>query len=900
MKRLRSSANQSGAALLLTLFFMVLLTIVVIGFLTSMQMEVAAASSDLGGIRADIFAREGEDIARARLYSAFTNSTQPWLSQPGAVYSPVTNLISLESGPQTPGGTVDQEVDLNPTSLVNSSQNLIGTNSAMVVQWIYQFQDGTYSTNLAAIPPPYSRANPVVGRIGFWVDDESAKLNINTAAVKAATNQIYNPAQVNLGTNANDPANVIAYRNSLGGFNSIYELGRATNVSSGLLGQPFSLTAYNHSPVPRLNMLGQQPILLTTQQSVAQACGYTNYLNILNTPNTDPGAFANLNSSSVNTAIANIIGGLTSSQWPIMPGKSFKDKYPDVASIAANIIEYVRNVESTNLLVEPLQGNSSLAPSYSEGSAPNPNGGWVAVGRHPVISQMSAFFPTAPYNILAGGGQSNYFNAYVGMQLYFPPVAGGWNNNGAGIPLSDLAARVDVGIFWPQPGGGTLSGNVLTFTQNSGPFNSEDYPTPASTNIMPGGYALIVNGHQHAVAGDPVYRPMGPLPPNKTVVQDASAPYNMFIQLNVQLMSAESGAFFSTLDNQTGNLPMTSQSTSTNQWVSGNPQTVAIDDPSANYWHLLWTNAADIMGTTNHTYSTLGKPPSLSGIAQQDTDANGNLAEGVVVPAPKGTPQNPYGLVQSLGELGFIHTGNSGATQPDVVPWRTIRLQPEKSGSTDLPDWLMMELFAVPSTNVVTPINHVFVQPNVVASGPTTNVYAVGGKVNLNANLLPFPNYPSRLLPLESVLTGMSNNAAIASAGNVYTLPSSGVPTVATNILGQVLASQSLGSVSNQGRLFTNTALTNEVYYSPGQVAEIAGVADSGEASEEMVRQLVAQTTVRGDVFTINSIGQSVKQDITGQIHVQGESRRQATVERAYQSDGTIHVQTVSSNRLQP
>lgn len=59
---------------------------------------------------------------------------------------------------------------------------------AMPVQWLYMLKDGTLGTldaNMAfqssgtSLP---SEETPIVGRVAFWTDDESCKININTAA----------------------------------------------------------------------------------------------------------------------------------------------------------------------------------------------------------------------------------------------------------------------------------------------------------------------------------------------------------------------------------------------------------------------------------------------------------------------------------------------------------------------------------------------------------------------------------------------------------------------------------------------------------------------------------------------------------------------------------------------
>ncbi len=59
---------------------------------------------------------------------------------------------------------------------------------AMPVQWIYVLRDGSMTAptsggaTSATFGATVSGTNPIVGRIAFWTDDESAKVNINTAS----------------------------------------------------------------------------------------------------------------------------------------------------------------------------------------------------------------------------------------------------------------------------------------------------------------------------------------------------------------------------------------------------------------------------------------------------------------------------------------------------------------------------------------------------------------------------------------------------------------------------------------------------------------------------------------------------------------------------------------------
>lgn len=56
----------------------------------------------------------------------------------------------------------------------------------MPVRWLYVLADGTLTsaagTSTEAVIAAASRANPVIGRVAFWTDDESCKVNLNTAS----------------------------------------------------------------------------------------------------------------------------------------------------------------------------------------------------------------------------------------------------------------------------------------------------------------------------------------------------------------------------------------------------------------------------------------------------------------------------------------------------------------------------------------------------------------------------------------------------------------------------------------------------------------------------------------------------------------------------------------------
>ncbi len=91
-------------------------------------------------------------------------------ANPGTVAAPVvtSTMPGFSLSGTVPGATTRQPVP-------------------MPVRWLYVLQDGkisvpTASGSGAVTVPDASSANPIVGRIAFWTDDECAKVNINTAA----------------------------------------------------------------------------------------------------------------------------------------------------------------------------------------------------------------------------------------------------------------------------------------------------------------------------------------------------------------------------------------------------------------------------------------------------------------------------------------------------------------------------------------------------------------------------------------------------------------------------------------------------------------------------------------------------------------------------------------------
>ena len=101
----------------------------------------------------------------------------------GFFYETTTALTGRAIGGQGTGGSTPAVVKPQGTS--TSPDNL---RLAMPVKWLYMLKDGTLAPLSDSLRFPAggnsspSETNPIVGRIAFWADDESCKVNINTAS----------------------------------------------------------------------------------------------------------------------------------------------------------------------------------------------------------------------------------------------------------------------------------------------------------------------------------------------------------------------------------------------------------------------------------------------------------------------------------------------------------------------------------------------------------------------------------------------------------------------------------------------------------------------------------------------------------------------------------------------
>lgn len=219
---------QKGMALVVVLGLLALLTVLVVAFFSSVGVDTqgSAANRNLATLR-----QLGDlplQIAQTQIRAATTlgqngtlsESVNTWTSQPGLlrVYDNTGRFVrafKLYSSPELETDSLDfigndiardwpahpnRWVNLNEPFLASASGNRTlwpilnpnavhwaegleiqadpagDTRATMPVEWLYVLEDGSVVAQSAI-----TAENPPVGRIAFWTDDETCKININTA-----------------------------------------------------------------------------------------------------------------------------------------------------------------------------------------------------------------------------------------------------------------------------------------------------------------------------------------------------------------------------------------------------------------------------------------------------------------------------------------------------------------------------------------------------------------------------------------------------------------------------------------------------------------------------------------------------------------------------------------------
>jgi len=223
----------TGMALVIVMGSLILLSVLILAFLASVRTDLQSSKSYSDNNSTRMLAETSVNVVMAQIRQATTESGNAWASQPGMIrtydtagalvnayklYSSTNMVVNTQANLAADLGTETNRMaswnsnpafftDLNepvttgtgsvypiltpPTGNidgygVSNAPVADGSNPVpMPAQWLYVLQNGTLvapsgSGNTATVSGATSQ-NPIIGRIAFWADDETCKVNVNTA-----------------------------------------------------------------------------------------------------------------------------------------------------------------------------------------------------------------------------------------------------------------------------------------------------------------------------------------------------------------------------------------------------------------------------------------------------------------------------------------------------------------------------------------------------------------------------------------------------------------------------------------------------------------------------------------------------------------------------------------------
>jgi len=226
------SRKPAGFILVVTLIALALMTILLLVLLEGTSHQILDSSSDASFAREKLLADSAVALVLGQIAQASSQSGQAWISQPGLLrtydatasrkptacyklYSTAqitamtdtsgtlnflamdvpadwnsaanksfyTDLNTPEQTPGLLGQSIYPILDPSSVSVVPGMSIDAGHGVEMPVAWLYQLQDGTLGPASNG-----TKANPIVARLAFWTDDDTNKININTAGCGSAWN----------------------------------------------------------------------------------------------------------------------------------------------------------------------------------------------------------------------------------------------------------------------------------------------------------------------------------------------------------------------------------------------------------------------------------------------------------------------------------------------------------------------------------------------------------------------------------------------------------------------------------------------------------------------------------------------------------------------------------------
>lgn len=909
-----------GVALVVTLMMMSVLTMMVVGLAGVMRNEQAAARNLTYQTLAEQVAEIGIAEGMASVLSNSLPSTAGILpvTAPGliAAENAVTYLFSQAS---------------NIASVRNLEE--IGTNSV-----ILSTPAGSRSAIYIGMNEVRTPEGKLVGRYGWWVEDEGTKVNLNS--VGANNTNLFLPLLTNFPISASwifvtNPATPTNF---------------AANPTVGLPAR----TAYLFTPemIKDTSILGTNRAFDTTYRAMKGSVTTWS-----SSTDLTPWGTLKLNLADPAVTAVQIKAALTTNAWASFfgPNLSLSNKYGDLLldQIAANIkgaagapvgVAYAGNYSNTS----PNRQRQNLPmTAISQHSGPYLNQVRLLVDQqstsnsvtvrlnfgievyNPTQLDLSGYFIQAQcrkfrFRVLINPASLNAFTNNAPASTYLALI----NTNTNTSPLLSLpnlyvtmgwpggAAKPDsywIGPEWNEKGTSTGAGDLMPFPLGQ-----------AKTNGLSGTNTLFQTNF--------IYQTVGVTFSGNIQIQGVVG--DTYTMVDQVLLIRSDGTLVDWLslddfsqeknyrqdnspktDNGQVELPVVAWSGGTNgpQWGSFANFGLWKTDPQVRFPNSIWDPGIRGFFTTN------GLPAGFNARAWKRLEEPHNCTntDGSVTgvsylwpdPVTNGTTFTlhphfvqgylPTNGIRSVAQLGAIHTG---------IPWRTLRFQatPAAELAQGPPDWILMEVFTATNPSMTRPMININGQ-----------VFSIQGPNTTNAGIPTNSAGASRPWPL---MAAMGNAARSLPVGASNSLRSNGVPVsliqqgygtnrlllLATNDLRNVLQAQrssasTNGWATNSGWAAarrTNSALPGQGLAFKSELLELAALND-GTLGEDVLegelRGFMDLLTTRSDTFSVWSIGQGllVVTNASGQVlrtNVMGEMRKQTVFQRIPQFDGNGRV----------
>ena len=209
-----------GFALVMVLIALAVMSLLLLAVFGGAAHQIRGAQGDASFAREKMLGDTAAALVIGQIQQASTQTNQAWISEPGLLrtYAATSSrapaaCYKLYSSPQmidtsgsvaflsseipsdwnstanasvytdlnapmssSPGNSLYPILDAGAVNKITGLTSDAGHAVEMPVAWLYELQDGTLGS-----PSTATKANPIVGRVAFWTDDETSKIDINTA-----------------------------------------------------------------------------------------------------------------------------------------------------------------------------------------------------------------------------------------------------------------------------------------------------------------------------------------------------------------------------------------------------------------------------------------------------------------------------------------------------------------------------------------------------------------------------------------------------------------------------------------------------------------------------------------------------------------------------------------------